>query len=54
MWYTCHVCNGSGNIDNTQCSTCSRYNIYHRGTLAFFGHIWCDDDIKPITPPSSP
>ena len=55
MWFTCNVCNGTGIIDDTRCNICSQYNIYHNGILAFYGHIWCDDnDMEPITPPSSP
>ena len=54
MWYTCHKWFGTGNIESNQCSICSQYNVYHNGTLTFYGHIWCDDDIIPITPPSSP
>jgi hypothetical protein len=55
MWFTCHSCNGGGcHIDNSPCIVCSRYNIYYNGVLIFYGHVWCDDDIVPITPPPSP
>ena len=55
MWFTCHNCNGSGNRDGIPCIVCSHYNLYYNGVLTFYGHIWCDDnDIEPITPPTSP
>lgn len=54
MWYTCHKCNGMGVIEEITCSNCSLYNIYSDNILIYYGHVWCDDNITPITPPSSP
>ena len=55
MWFTCHNCNGNGNINDIPCTICTPYNVYYNGFLTFYGHIWCDDnDIEPITPPTSP
>lgn len=54
MWYTCHNCNGEGVINVSPCILCSQYNIYFGDILTIYGHIWCEDNIEPITPPSSP
>jgi hypothetical protein len=55
MWFTCHNCNGIGNRGGIPCNVCTPYNLYYNGVLTFYGHIWCDDnDIEPITPPTSP
>ena len=61
MWFTCHNCNGTGVRETRgvgqiieECSVCSLYNIYIDDILTIYGHIWCEDEIQPITPPSSP
>lgn len=59
MWFTCHICNGTGyvssNLNNILCGNCSPYHVYHNDTLIFYGLIWCDDNAYyPVTPPSSP
>lgn len=54
MWVTCHKCNGDGFINKNICIHCYQYQLYFYNTIIFRGHIWCDDNFDPITPPSSP
>jgi len=54
MWVTCYQCNGEEELIDNKCLLCDREysNIYI--WYYYRGMIWIDDNIDPISPPTSP